>query len=328
MSSRIGRSIDLNNERYQTSVDPLGIALFFHPNSTDRDGLGAGYLFPSYTRNILISGSRNETVFWDLCQPCPLYNQKRCSGGYKVLSQSPTGPISMVYTNAERSRVRLHYYKDFCTIHQGSDFLDQALRGNEATPITLLPHFMYLKGNGSCYWQLFRPDNSGNNLEFMPYRIFNTHGGGEICFGGNSVPSPSSIPSRYETFLGRRMNEDLNPTGASGEHQSVFEWATGFTPEKLMRVRSSMRWRSPTEKFGPGSEFIVLPPNYKKVKFINLPFRDYPLFLREANPDKFRARPYVTMPVLQASDGAWYSPYDLQTPLNSSNSSATFLQSI
>ena len=313
MVSRICRDISFNDTRFQTSVNPLGIGIFFKPGSADSEYVGAGYLFGGYERMVSISGARNENIFWDFCTDCPLYNTRTCSGGYKVLSASP-GTNRMVVKNKNNATINLHYNKEFCTQYYGSSKLSNALNGIGSMPVNLLPHFMCLKGNERPYWYLFKPNEAGDALQFMEYQIFNTWESGEMCFGERRISDKFSIPCRYETFLSGRMNNDLNPTRRHTNSMRPAEWARQFTPEALGTYQSSSRWKTSEERFGRDTLFVVLPPSYKKVKFLNIRTSNLPS--TELMPT---GRLYMVAPFVQDYEDNWYCTYDLNTVLTTDN---------
>ncbi len=315
---RLDSTIHLNNNSYTTSVVPMAIGLFFTPRNTNRY-VGAGYLFDGYTRPILADGVRNENIFWDVCADCVLYKKSQCSGGYQVL-QARAGTATLDILNEQNQSVRKRYSKEFCKVHYDTTFLRDQLAGSARINVNLLPHFFFLKA-GVPYWFTFRAGSEGE-LEFLQYRLFNTYNSGEMCFGNTNNYRDNSIPSRYETFLSARINNDLNPTSWRGSGRTdVLDWVRSFTPETLISSSEiSISWESAQNKFaGSDGKFLLLPALYDRVYFGSVNRREMPDFLVS-----HMTGPTNVVPFVRDSEGRWFCIYDLGTQITRENAPEIF----
>lgn len=102
---------------------PLAIGISY---GGTRSYSSVSYLMPGYTRPIAIDGVKNETIFWEYCKPCSLYQRRECSGGYRVLNSMP-GSTSVRLNSEVGTSQNKHYNKEFCKMHYGDAKLYQDL---------------------------------------------------------------------------------------------------------------------------------------------------------------------------------------------------------
>jgi hypothetical protein len=267
-------------------------------------------MFNDYIRPLALHGIKNETVFWDLCVECPLYKTRQCSGGYRTLNCSPAYDRQNIQ-NALGGMTNHYYNKEFCKMYYGTNTLSQALTKPGVLQAHLLPHFFTLIGS-TPYWFLVRPNAETQQLEFLPYRLFNTYSSGEICYGGNATNS-YSLPQKYETFLNARVNSDLMPVS----NVPIADWIRGFNPSKLTANRE-VNWGN-SRSYLKGEYFDLVPPVFSKVTFL--------LISRDDIPENFRVLTASNqiLPFLRNSQtNEWVCSKDINFPITAESAPAIY----
>lgn len=291
-----GRTITLNNENESTSQPPLGIGVFYNQDPGNIYP-AVGYMMPSYSRAVSVDGVRNETLFWDFCTKCPLYQRRECAGGYRVLTTEPRVDHVRLQNSMGRTQVR-YYNKEFCKMYYGTDELHIAVNSPGSLIANLYPHFMMIK-DAVLYWYVYRINPETQQLEYLPYQLFNTHGSGEICYGG-SASNYYSLPQRYETFFNARANTDLMPVS-----MPLADWIRSFTPEALIEQTSWCEWLTHDRQFR-STDFEILPPNYDSCKFLEVSTSNIP-----PNFDVIRNYSVTQLPFLRGPEGKWVCSKDI-----------------
>lgn len=316
---RITGFTNLISEHSSTLARPR--ALFIEYCSNRRIISPVGYFFDSVKRRLTVAGATRETLFWDVCKECPLYQRLDCSGGYKTLVQYPqAGTYSL--TNSTYPRT-IHYNKDFCSLHYNTDFLRQKTAANVGfMDVDILPHVAFVYNN-NLYWYLFRFQEESGVLEFLPYRLFNTYPSGRVCHGG-SYNDSNDFPGRYESFFGAMANSDLCPA----THSNIVTWLRSFSVNALLETSSgSNRWR-PARSYIVGefsevfpTEMFVLPPIYNRFTSVTAHSADIPERFRSLIEPHINGAGVFTLPILREEEDSslhfpFGTPEDAITPEN------------
>lgn len=305
MTRLIGRAIQLNNSTRATSTTPQGLGISYSDSAVRSHTNSVGYLMPGYSRPMSVTGVRNETMFWDFCTDCPLYQKRECTGGYKTLASEPRVDHARIQ-NIEGSDSIRYYSREFCKMHYGTNKLRQSLNSPGSLTANLLPHFFSLRGS-TAYWYTYRINEADRKLEFVPYQIFNTYATGEICYGGIGRDS-YSLPERYEGFFNARVNNDLIPV-----NMNVADWIRSFSTEELIRRHPSLNWKDHTACFG-ADHFDVVPAIFRECKFVQVNLATAPDFISEEHPNI-----NTILPFLRRQDNTWVCSKDINTVITDEN---------